>query len=58
MESLVDLNFLEIFFIALKVIFAWLLASASSVLVLVLAILLFIGIGKIVILVLECLSSK
>ncbi len=55
MECLVDLTFWEIFFIAFKAIFAWLLATASSVLGFVLGLLFLIGIGKIVLVVLGSL---
>ena len=58
MESLVDLTFEEIFFIAFKVIPAWLLASASWVLALVFGLLFFVGIGKIVFIALKSLSAK
>ena len=57
MESLVDLTFWEIFFIALKAISAWLLASASSVLGLVLGILFLIGIGAIVLMAWRYISA-
>ena len=58
MECLVDLTFWEIFFIALKAISAWVLATASSVLGFVLGILFLIGIGAIVAVVLKYLSAK
>jgi len=48
MENLVDLTFWEIFFIALKAISAWLLATVSSVLGFVLGVLYLIGVGAIV----------
>jgi len=58
MNNLVDLTFLEIFFIALKAISAWVLATASSVLGFVLGILFLIGIGAIVVVVWRYLSKK
>ena len=57
MESLVNLTFWEIFFIALKAISAWLLASASSVLCIVLGVVFFIGIGAIVLMAWGYLSA-
>jgi len=47
-ECLVDLTFWETFFVGLKAISAWLLATASSVLGFVLGLLFLIGIGAIV----------
>lgn len=58
MDNLVDLTFWEIFFIALKAISAWLLASASWVLALILAILFLTGLGAIVLVVWRYLSKK
>lgn len=58
MESLADLTFWEIFFIALKAIFAWVLATASSVLSLVLGVVFLIGIGAIVVMALKYLSKN
>jgi len=58
MKCLVDLTFWEVFFIAVKVVSAWVLASVSSVLSLVLGILFLIGIGAIVAVVLRYLSEK
>jgi len=59
MESLVvSLTFTEIFFIALKVISAWVLATVSSVLLLVLGVLFLIGIGAIVVVVWKYLFKK
>jgi len=57
-ESMVDLTFGEIFFIAFKVIPAWFLATVSSVLGIVLGILFLIGIWEIVAVVLRYLSKK
>jgi len=57
MDNLVDLMFWEIFFIALKAISAWLLATASSVLGFVLGVLFLIGIGAIVAVVWRYLSA-
>jgi len=58
MECLVDLTFWELFFIALKAISAWVLATASSALGFVLGILFLIGIGAIALFVWGCLSKK
>jgi len=58
MESLADLTFWEVFFIAFKVIPAWLLASASWVLGFVLGILFLIGVGKIVLMTWGYISKK
>jgi len=58
MEGLGDLTFWEIFFIAIKVISAWLLATASSVLGFVLGILFLMGIGVIVLMAWGYLSKK
>jgi len=57
-ESLTDLTFWEIFFIALKVISAWVLATTSSVLGFVLGILFLIGIMAIASVVWRCFSKK
>jgi len=58
MESLIDLTFWEIFFIALKSISAWVLATASSVLGFVLGILFLMGIGVMVAMAWSYISRK